>query len=226
VGDPALTIARDWARPDAGLLAALARAGASQVSDATGGRGALDGRIRHLVGKLRVLGPALPVWTAPGDNLAPYAALSVLRPGDVLVLASGAHHDCALVGDHMGRLLHNAGAAGVVTDGRVRDLEGLREIGMPVYARGISPRAPHKSGPGTVGLPVSLGGVLVCAGDIVVADEDGVVVLPRDAFDSIVTRLDALCAREAQTDARARAGATEPPDFKALLDRAGVRWLS
>ena len=145
--------------------------------------------------------------------------------GDVLVLASGDHQGCALVGDHMGRLLHNAGAAGIVTDGRVRDLEGLREIGMPVYARGTSPRAPRKAGPGTVGLPVTLGGVAVHAGDFVIADEDGVVVLPRDGFDSIAARLDAVCAREAQTDARARAGATAPPDFQALLDRAGVRWL-
>lgn len=208
------------------MRAVLAHACASQVSDAMGGAGALDGRIRRLVGTARLLGAALPVWTAPGDNLAPYAALSVLRPGDVLVLASGAHRGCALVGDHMGRLLHNAGATGVVTDGCIRDLEGLREIGMPVYARGTSPRAPRRTGPGTVGLPVMLGGVTVHAGDLVIADEDGVVVLARDGFDTIAARLDALCTREAQTDARARAGATDPPDFQAMLDRAGVRWLT
>lgn len=225
MADPALSIVRDWPRADAAALAALAHGGTSQLSDAMGGAGALDGRIRRIAGTTPLVGSALPVWTAPGDNLAPYAALAVLRPGDVLVLASGEHRGCALVGDHMGQLLHNAGAAGVVTDGRVRDLQGLGEIGMPVFARGTSPRAPARAGPGTVGLPVTIGGVVVHAGDLVVADEDGVVVVPRDAIEAIRVQLDALRLREAQTRTRARAGAKEPPDFQALLDRAGVRWL-
>jgi len=221
----ALTIVRDWQRADAALIAALSRACAGQLSDASGGAGAIDGDIRRLAGTATLLGSALPVRTASGDNLAPYAALAVLRPGDVLVVASEDHCGCALLGDHIGRLLHNAGAAGIVTDGRVRDLQGLREIGMPVFARGVSPRAPTRQGPGTVGLPVMLGGVLVHAGDVIVGDEDGVVVLPRAALHEITGRLDTLLAREAATDSRARAGATRPPEFEALLERAGVRWV-
>jgi 4-hydroxy-4-methyl-2-oxoglutarate aldolase len=226
VPEPALTIVRDWSRADPAALAALALASAGQASDAGGGSGALDGAIRHLAGPARLLGSALPVRTAGGDNLAPYAALAVLRPGDVLVLASDAHAGCALIGDHLGRLLRNAGAAGIVTDGRVRDLAGLREVGLPVYACGTSPRAPRKAGPGTVGLPVTLGGVTVHPGDLVIADDDGVVVLPRDGFAAIAAPLESLRAREAGTDARARAGALEPPGFDAMLERAGVRWLA
>ena len=225
MSEAALTIVKDWPRVDAATLKALENVTSSQLSDAMGGSGALDRTITRLGGGgARIIGSALTVWTAPGDNLAPYAALAVARPGDVLVLACDRHDGCALLGDTIVGLMRNAGAVGVVTDALVRDLDGLDAIGIPVYARGISPRAPAKKGPGEIGIPVTIGGVLVRAGDLVMADRDGVVVLPREGLGAIADKLAAVLEKEARADARVRDGATVPADFQAMLDAAGVRW--
>ena len=223
--DTALTIRKDWPRVDAVTLKALESVTASQLSDAMGGVGALDRTItRQAGGSARICGSALTVWTSPGDNLAPYAALAVARPGDVLVLACDRHEGCALLGDTIVGLMRNAGAVGVVTDALVRDLDGLDAIGVPVYARGVSPRAPGKKGPGEIGIPVTIGGVLVRAGDLVMADRDGVVVLPREGLAAIADKLAAVLEKEARADTRVRDGATEPADFQAMLNAAGVQW--
>lgn len=223
--DKALSIRREWPRVAPETLKALATVTTSQLSDAMGGAGALDRTITRLAGgTAKVLGSALTVWTAPGDNLAPYAALAVARPGDVLVLACDRHDGCALLGDTIVGLMRNAGAVGVITDALVRDLDGLDAVGIPVYARGVSPRAPGKNGPGEIGIPVTIGGVLVRPGDLVMADRDGVVVLPREGLPAIAARLATVLDKEAKADARVRDGATEPADFKALLDGAGVHW--
>ena len=223
--DSALAIRKDWPRVDAATLKALENVTASQLSDAMGGVGALDRTIARLAGgSARICGSALTVRTAPGDNLAPYAALAVARPGDVLVLSCDRHEGCALLGDTIVGLMRNAGAVGVVTDALVRDLDGLDAIGIPVYARGVSPRAPGKKGPGEIGIPVTIAGVLVHAGDLVMADRDGVVVLPREGLAAIADKLAAVLAKETRADARVRDGATEPADFEAMLNAAGVQW--
>ena len=103
MSEAALTIVKDWPRVDAATLKALENVTSSQLSDAMGGSGALDRTITRLGGGgARIIGSALTVWTAPGDNLAPYAALAVARPGDVLVLACDRHDGCALLGDTIG----------------------------------------------------------------------------------------------------------------------------
>ena len=225
ITETALTIRKDWPRTDAATIRSLANVTTSQLSDAMGGTGALDRTITRLAGGgARVIGSALTVWTAPGDNLAPYAALAVARPGDVLVLACDRHDGCALLGDTIVGLMRNAGAVGVVTDALVRDLDGLDAMGIPVFARGVSPRAPGKKGPGEIGIPVTIGGVLVRAGDLVMADRDGVVVLPREGLAAIADKLAAVLEKEGRADARVRDGATEPADFESMLNAAGVKW--
>ena len=123
-------------------------------------------------------------------------------------------------------LLNNAKAAGMITDGLVRDLEGLRNINLPVYAAGTSPLVPTKHGPGTVGLPITLGSVVIHPGDLVIADDDGIVIVPPAEFARVSDKLIALREQDAKLEQRIRAGATEPPDFEQLLERVGVRWLT
>ena len=223
---PALTILKDWPRFAIEHYPVFSQASSSQFSDATNGVGTLKQPLRRFSGGVRLMGSALPVWTAPGDNLAPYAALKVVQPGDILVVASASHTGCALLGDHIMGLLNNAKAAGMITDGLVRDLEGLRDINLPVYAAGTSPLVPTKHGPGTVGLPITLGSVVIHPGDLVIADDDGIVIVPPAAFAQVSDKLIALREQDAKLEQRVRAGATEPPDFEQLLERVGVRWLT
>ncbi len=223
---PALTILKDWPRVAIERYPVFLQASSSQFSDATGGVGTFKHPLRRFSGGARLMGSALPVWTAPGDNLAPYAALKVVRPGDILVVASASHTGCALLGDHIMGLLNNAKAAGMITDGLVRDLDGLREINLPVYAAGTSPLIPTKQGPGTVGLPITLGSVVIHPGDLIIADDDGIVAVPPAQFAQVSEKLIALRQQDSILEQRVRSGATEPPGFEQLLERVGVRWLT
>ena len=226
MSEPALTMLKDWPRFELHRYPVFLQATSSEFSDATDGIGTLKCPLRRISGGARLLGTALPVLTAPGDNLAPYAALKVIRPGDILVVSSNAYTGCALLGDHIMGLLNNAKAAGMITDGLVRDVEGLRDINLPVYAAGTSPLVPTKRGPGTVGLPITLGSVIIHPGDLVIADDDGIVVIRPADFAQVSDKLIALRKRDATLEQRVRAGATEPPDFDQLLERSGVRWLT
>src|SRR3989337_453245 len=101
------------------------------------------------------------------DTLAPYAALAFARPGDVLVVAADAYEGASVAGDILLGMAKNKGIAALVTDGMVRDVEGLNAVGIPVFARGLSPNSPYKDGPGEIGLPVALGGMSIDPGDLI-----------------------------------------------------------
>lgn len=222
---PTLTIRRDWPRPTAAELAAFAEAPTGWVVDAQGRRGALHHSIRALTKASRILGVALPVLTRARDNLAPYAALAVAKPGDVLVIATDEYEAASVTGDVMVGMARNAGIAGVVTDGLVRDVPGLDAVGIPVFARGVSPNSPQKDGPGTIGLPVVLGGLAIGPGDLIVADGDGVVVVPRESIGAVGAGLAEVRAKEAQMDAAVQAGAARPGWLAERLARPDIRFL-
>jgi len=222
---PALTIRRDWARPGDAQRTAFAEAPTGWVVDAQGRRGALHHSIRALTKAARIVGSALPVWSRGRDNLAPYAALSVAKPGDVLVIATEAYEAASVTGDIMVGMARNAGIVGVVTDGVVRDVPGLDGVGLPVFARGASPNSPQKDGPGTVGLAVVLGGLTVSPGDLVVADGDGVVIVPFATIDAVAAELAQVRAKEAQMDEAVRSGAQQPGWLAERLSRADVRFV-
>lgn len=135
---------------------------------------------------LRVAGPAFTVKVRPGDNLFLHKALDIAQPGDVIVCDAGGALENAIIGEMMARYAESRGIAGVIIDGATRDIAGLSSLSIPVYARGVTPNGPWKSGPGQIGYPVATGGVSVSAGDLVVADEDGVIILPRADAEAIV----------------------------------------
>lgn len=171
------------------------------------------------------MGSALTVSTlGAADNLAPYAALKLAQPGDVLVIASQSCDSTALIGDNLVGLMRNAGVLGVITDGLVRDAVGLDTIGLPIHARGYSPKAPTKQGPGTVGLPIQLGGVTIASGDFVIADEDGVVSVAPWLLPEMLEKLQQIQSKDQAKMDLINSGGKLPPDLDALLSRVGIAW--
>jgi regulator of RNase E activity RraA len=162
------------------------------ASDATGGAGALDSGIRALSQERTVVGPALVVQLSLDDNLAMRdVPAAVPGPGTVLVVAGAAASRTAVLGDLVARELLVAGVIAVVTDGPIRDSQTVAELGLAVWAKGTTPVASSKNGPGHVGGTVVIAGVSVSDGDVVVADADGVVVWPAAEFDALLAKAEA-----------------------------------
>lgn len=204
-----------FARPDPALVAQLRGTPTGFVCDAMGGTGALDHRLRPAVPEqLAMCGVALTCHAGPADNLALIHALDSVTPGDVIVAAADGYTGCAVTGDLLLGMARNRGATGFVTDGCVRDLVGIRQVGLPAWAIGVTPNSPNRSGPGTVGFPVQVAGLRVCSGDVVVADLDGVVVVPQERLAEVLERLPAIRTAEAAADAAVRNGATRPSFLK------------
>ncbi|MFJ7217482.1 RraA family protein [Amycolatopsis sp. NPDC098790] len=154
----------------AGLAVSLLSDNMARVSGAVG--------LHHRHDGTPMAGTAVTVRTRAGDNLAVYRAFGHCRPGNVLVVDGGGALDQALMGDIMTSYAERAGLAGVVVDGAIRDVAAIRRRPFPVFARGVTHRGPHKNGPGEVNVPVSIGGMVVHPGDLVVGDEDGVLAIP------------------------------------------------
>jgi 4-hydroxy-4-methyl-2-oxoglutarate aldolase len=202
---------QDFSRPPPEWVQALRNAPTGFVVDAMGGSGALDFRLRPAIAEqFAFCGVALTCHAGPADNLALVHALSQVQPGDVIMAATDGYTGCAITGDLVLGMARNAGAVGFVTDGCVRDLVGLRKIGLPAWAMGVTPNSPHRSGPGTVGFPVTIAGHPVCSGDLVLADGDGVVIVPQALVAQVLARLPAIREAEARADESVRQGATRP----------------
>jgi 4-hydroxy-4-methyl-2-oxoglutarate aldolase len=216
---PLLKIRRSFARPGAEQIAAFAGVPTGNVVDAMNGSGALDKRIKPLARPSECLvGVAVTCHAGPRDNLALFAALDVAQPGDVLVAASDGFTEAGITGDLLVGMAKNVGVTGLVTDGAIRDLVGVLDVGLPVYCAGVTPNSPARNGPGTVGLPVVIGGVHVISGDIIVGDADGIVVVPREMIDSVLKQLNGIRAAEADLEAKVKAGLKIPDFVRTILD--------
>lgn len=173
-------VIRDFERVDADVVAQAAGFASSILADVAGRRGALHGRIAPLAPSMRFAGPALTVEVRPGDNLMIHAALALARPGDVIVVDGKGDLSSALMGEIMSQQAVALGVVAVVIDGAVRDAEAIRALGLPMFAAGLNPNGPTKSVAGRLNHPVSVGGVTVRAGDLIVGDADGVTVVERE----------------------------------------------
>lgn len=172
-------VIRDFERVDAAVVEQAARFPSSILADVAGRRGALHGRIAPLSPSMRFAGPALTVEVRPGDNLMIHAAMAIAKPGDVILVDGKGDLSSALMGEIMSQQCAAIGVAAVVIDGAVRDSEAIRELGLPMYAAGLNPNGPTKNIAGRLNHPISIGGVTVHPGDLVVGDADGVTVVER-----------------------------------------------
>ena len=215
IEDPArLVIRAKFARLEEAQLAPFRDRTTSFVVDAMNGRGALDHAIKPLDPQSRFVGTALTARAGARDNLAALAALDLVAPGDVLVVATQGFTGTATLGDNMARIARMRGAVAVVTDGMVRDAAEIVELGLPCFCRGITPNSAYPSGPGEVGLPLALGEVTVDAGDLVMGDRDGVVIVPKAQIATIAARLEQVAALEAEMQAKIARG-----EIGSLLER-------
>ncbi len=226
---PSLTIRSKFPRPSAALIARFEGALSGHVADCLGGRGALDAAIKPLsdapAGMKSILGVALTCMNSPGDMLALIGALGMAEPGDVIVAGTESYLGTAVVGDLTIGMARNRGVAGLVTDGAVRDTPGIIGVGLPVYCAGVNPNSPAENGPGSVGLPISLGGVTVNPGDLIVGDVDGVVVVPHETLEAAADALDRTRRAEAEVERQVADGLEMPESWRAKLDGPSTRYI-
>lgn len=221
----------DIPRPDSWLVARAAKFG---VADLHGALGVIAGRMclmspsmRPIAPGQRLCGPAITAWNYPGDNLAIHAALNTARAGDVLVFTNGGGHQGSLWGDVACGFAVKKGVAGAVVHGAVRDTDAVRELGFPVWSTHISVEQPDKRGPAAVNVPIVVDGVLVEPGDIIAADNDGVVVIPQALLAKTVEGAEARAANEVKVRARIAAGEL-PLDIlglRAVIENAGIEQI-
>jgi 4-hydroxy-4-methyl-2-oxoglutarate aldolase len=215
---PLLTIKAGFQRPDPAKVAALKGAQTSHLVDAMDGRGALDWSIKPCDPEnASFVGVAVTCHAYPADNLALFGAMEIAQPGDVIMCANDSYRLTALVGDLVAGMMKNAGLSALVTDGLARDRVGIVAAGLPLFCAGIVPNSPAKNGPGSVGLPVTIGGVPVSSGDVIVGDADGVVVVPQAILDATIKRLGEVRTAEAKAEAMVKGGAKMTASAAALL---------
>ncbi len=223
---PLLTIRRDFRRPRTEDLAELANVPTGHAVDAMNGRGAVDYRIKPLAPITSPLvGTAVTCHCGPADNLALFAALDVVQPGDILVAVTEGSVNTSVTGDMLMGMAKNCGARALVTDGVVRDLAGILNVGLPVFCVGLSPNSPARNGPGLVGLPVVIGGVSVSSGDVLVLDNDGVVIVPNGQVQSVIQNLKLVRAAEADLEAKVKAGLKLPDFIRKVLASGHIEEL-
>ena len=191
------TVVEAIERPPAAAVAALAGFATTQIADCGGPVGVVGPGLGRIAGGAEFCGPAVTLWTKPGDILFVLKVPDVTRPGDVVAVDGGSRADAAVLGDIVAGALARRGVVGVVVDGAVRDVEGIDEVGLPTFARGTHPATGSNEGPGAINVPVQLGGVAVRPGDVVRGDASGVVVVPREHLDTVLALTRTVEQREA-----------------------------
>lgn len=216
-------VIRTTERVDPKVVEQAARYPSSILADVAGRRGALNGRIAPLAPSMRFAGPAITVEVRPGDNLMIHAAMAIAKPGDVIVVDGKGDLSSALMGEIMSQQCVALGIVAVVIDGAVRDSEAIRELGFPMFAAGLNPNGPTKFVPGRLNHPISIGGVSVNPGDLVVGDADGVTVVERAKAAAMLPLAAEKVAAETKRIAQIKSReALAPSWLNAALRAAGV----
>ncbi|MDE3131011.1 MAG: 4-carboxy-4-hydroxy-2-oxoadipate aldolase/oxaloacetate decarboxylase [Acidobacteriota bacterium] len=184
----------------------LARLGSATVYEASGRGGYVDADLYQAVPGSRAAGPARTVVCGQDDNLMVHAVMAELQPGEVLVLTMPEPRPVALVGDLLATQAQVAGAAAILVDASVRDVEELAELGLPIWARWVRVKGALKEAAGAINVPVTVGGAPINPGDVLVLDADGVAVVPRDRVGEVLAASLAREQKEAGKRARLRAG--------------------
>ncbi len=225
---PRLKLNANRRRPTAEQIADFQGVPTGFVVDAMFGAGAMDAAISP-IGFGRDIecvaaGPALTAGNRASDIMGTLAAITQIKKGDIVVAAFEGHQGCAAAGDRVSAMIKNCGGAGFVTDGPMRDYAGIVEVGLPCWCTGLTPASPFTSGPATVGLPVVVGGQRVETGDMIVADRDGVVVVPFDMIEKVREMLPKVRDAELLLDAELAGGLTYPDGVAQLLEGDDVAW--
>jgi len=214
-------------RAEPEVIAGLGDAGTATVHEAIGRRGYLGPDLRPIQQGTKVGGSALTVLSHPGDNLMIHAAVEVCQPGDVLVVTNTAPSTHGMFGDLLASSLMARGVVGLVMDAGVRDTMDLREMGFAVWTRHVSCEGTVKNTPGSVNVPISINGVIIEPGDVVCADDDGVVAVPRSEAAWALEQSNARLQNETASRARLQAGelGLDMYGLRQKLVDLGVEWV-
>ncbi|HEX6195517.1 MAG TPA: 4-carboxy-4-hydroxy-2-oxoadipate aldolase/oxaloacetate decarboxylase [Jiangellaceae bacterium] len=196
----------------------LQQFGVATIHEAIGRVGLLDPRLRPIQTGVRVAGTAVTVECWPGDNLMIHAAVEQCRPGDLLVVTTASESTDGLFGELLATSLQSRGVRGLITTTGVRDTEELRTMSFPVWSAAVSAQGTVKATAGSVNVPIAIGKTVVRPGDVVVADDDGIVLVPRRETAAAIEASTAREAKEEKTRAALAAG-------ELGLDRYNLRQL-
>lgn len=198
----------------------------ANVSDCMSRMAAGGAQLRPLHKSAYMIGPALTVRTRPGDNLMVHKALEMALPGEVVVVDAGGDLTNAIIGELMIAFARTRGVAGIVIDGAVRDLDAIASQDFPIYARGVTHRGPYKDGPGSINVTVSVGGMTVSPGDLVLGDRDGLLAVPAAEAEAILA---ATCKKHAAEEAQMAAilnGTSDRTWINQRLTELGCRGMA
>jgi regulator of RNase E activity RraA len=204
-------------RADPALIAELAKYPTPNIADAMNRFRVMDPGMKPANQGDFVAGPAVTVMCAPGDNLMFHKALSLAKPGDIIVGNYFGHNAGAGFGGLMGRTAKKIGIAGLIIDGAIRDVEDFKELKLPVYSRTVVASGCFKDGPGEVNFPIQCGGVVVMPGDVVIASQDGIVVVPKADAAYVLQETKAIFEREIKRVKEIEAGVLFKPDIDNTL---------
>ncbi|KAB8310129.1 RraA family protein [Erwinia endophytica] len=192
-----IRISSSWQRPEQKWRSAFTGFPVANIGDAMERLNMCDAAIVPVSSNTPFVGFAFPVLVTAGDNAAVIRALDYIQPGDVMMINGLGHIDRALVGEQLTQRFQQAGAVAQVIDGAIRDRKVVEATGFPTFCRGTTPAGPYKNGPGVIGEPVAIGGVVCCAGDIVVGDDDGIIVIPFWRAEAVLAAVQEVARREA-----------------------------
>jgi 4-hydroxy-4-methyl-2-oxoglutarate aldolase len=215
-------------RAERGIVDAFASYGVATVHEAQGREGLLGSHINPVQTGARIAGSAVTVTVAPGDNTTIGVAVEQCADGDVLVVAPTAPCDMGYFGDLLATSLKARGVRGLVIEAGVRDVADLQEMGFPVWSKAVSAEGTGKGALGDVNVPISIAGRIVNPGDVVIADDDGVVVVPRLKAAEVLAASNAREEKEAKARARYQAGeiALDVNNMRPLIEKVGIRYIS
>ncbi|MEZ3159366.1 4-carboxy-4-hydroxy-2-oxoadipate aldolase/oxaloacetate decarboxylase [Microbacterium sp. BWT-B31] len=217
----------DIVRADREIVDALAAFGSATVHEALGRIGYAGAGIRPIQHDVAISGSAITVQVAPGDNLMVHAAIEQSQEGDVIVVVPTTDSPFGFIGELMATQMQVRGVRGYVTSGGVRDTAELRRMGFAVWTAHVAAQGAVKDTAGSVNVPVVLGGVIVNPGDIVVADDDGVTIVPRARAAEALAASQSRAQREARNRARYEAGeiSMDINQLRGVLDDLGVVYV-
>ena len=221
-GKAGFRVRTDWRRPDAALVEAFGTASPAQVADCMMRLGAMDSGMRPVWPSARVIGAAITVWCHSGDNLMLHKALSLAAPGDIVVMNTQGNTNNSGFGELIATSAVRIGIRAVIIDGTVRDADALEALKLPVYARGLCPNGCNKDGAGEVGAVIACGGVAVRPGDIVLADRDGITVVPLDDAPAVAQAAQAQVERENKRMSEIVRGVLVRPEIDESLRKQGI----
>jgi len=220
-------VVRRIGRADAEVIRTLGRQGVATVHEAQGRTGLMRPYMRPVYPAARLAASAVTVSCQPGDNLMIHAAIEVCRPGDVLVVATTSESTDGMFGELLATSCQAYGIAGLVIDAGVRDVAELTGMDFPVWAKAISAQGTVKASPGSVNVEIVCAGAVVQPGDVIVADQDGVVVVQRQVADEVARLGAARIEKEQQSRKRLRAGelGIDFYGLRAKLAELGVEYI-